>query len=235
MLPELKIASPCSASWEQMNGDNRTRHCSQCNLNVYNFSEMTSAEIEGLIAASSGQRLCGRFYQRPDGTILTQDCPVGLRAKIRRVSRRLTTALAAAMSLVFTAQMFSQQPTPQQSAPQQPAPLQEELLMGDVAIADRTSFGLLLIGPSRAPLPNARVSLLDRTSHKTIAAGATDKAGKFNWSPIAAGDYTVFVWTTDHRNGSSQLSIKPGEVKEVTIKLEPHIVTMGAVAISQRK
>ena len=108
MLPEIKIASPCSVPWEQMAGDNRIRHCSQCNLNVHNFSEMTSAEIEQLLAASAGQRLCGRLYQRADGTILTRDCPVGVHAHIQRVSRRLSGALAAALSLVFATQACSQ-------------------------------------------------------------------------------------------------------------------------------
>jgi hypothetical protein len=72
MLPQLKIASPCPASWEKMTGNNQVRHCSQCNLNVYNFSAMTSHEIETLINASDGQRLCGRLYQRADGTLLTR-------------------------------------------------------------------------------------------------------------------------------------------------------------------
>jgi hypothetical protein len=46
---------------------------------------MTSSEAETLIARSEG-RLCVKFYQRRDGSIITRDCPVGLRAIRRRVS-----------------------------------------------------------------------------------------------------------------------------------------------------
>jgi hypothetical protein len=63
----------------------RIRHCSQCQLNVYNLSAMTRAEAEALVGRAEG-RLCVRFYRRADGTILTQNCPVGLRALKRRVA-----------------------------------------------------------------------------------------------------------------------------------------------------
>ena len=78
-LNNIRIASPCSQKWEAMNGDERQRFCSHCQLHVYNFSAMTKAEVEGLLR-NAESRVCGRFYQRTDGTMLTQDCPVGLRA-----------------------------------------------------------------------------------------------------------------------------------------------------------
>jgi len=70
MLENIRIASPCSANWGQMRGDDRVRHCSACKRNVYNFSAMTEQEIRNLLAQREG-RVCGRFYQRRDGTILT--------------------------------------------------------------------------------------------------------------------------------------------------------------------
>jgi hypothetical protein len=42
-------------------------------LNVYNLSEMSQESAEALIAETEG-RLCVRFYQRADGTVLTRDC-----------------------------------------------------------------------------------------------------------------------------------------------------------------
>lgn len=86
MLNNIRVAAPCSADWEQMRGDDRVRHCDACNLNVYNLSAFTEAEIRALIANHEG-RVCGRLYQRADGTILTQNCPVGVRALTRRLSR----------------------------------------------------------------------------------------------------------------------------------------------------
>jgi hypothetical protein len=85
-MKDIGIASPCTADWNRMVGNDRVRHCAECNLNVYNFAEMSSAEVEELIANREG-RLCARFYQRRDGTILTKDCPVGFQMKVRRISR----------------------------------------------------------------------------------------------------------------------------------------------------
>jgi hypothetical protein len=79
-LQQVQIASPCDASWEEMAGDDRTRFCAQCSLNVYNLSEMSQAEA--LIIEKEG-RLCARIYRRRDGTIVTRDCPVGV-ALLRR-------------------------------------------------------------------------------------------------------------------------------------------------------
>src|SRR3954467_13496067 len=79
-LSHLRIASPCPADWEKMVGDERVRHCAECNLNVYNLSAMTERQVQELIAGSRGKRLCTRIYRRADGTVLTQDCPWSLRA-----------------------------------------------------------------------------------------------------------------------------------------------------------
>ena len=84
-LDHVRIAAPCQADWDQMIGSERVRFCGQCSLSVYNLSGMTRSDAESLIARTEG-RLCVRFYRRSDGSIITKDCPVGLRAIRRRVS-----------------------------------------------------------------------------------------------------------------------------------------------------
>lgn len=93
LLDGLTIASPCTVSWDSMKGDARVRSCDQCRLNVYNISEMSKTEAEGLIREKEG-RLCVRFYRRADGTILTNDCPVGLRAARLKLARFAASTLA---------------------------------------------------------------------------------------------------------------------------------------------
>lgn len=95
-LSGIKIASPCSADWNEMIGNERRRFCGDCKLNVYNLSGMSQREAENLLLNSEG-RLCVRFYRRADGSILTKDCPVGWQAIKRRVSK----TAAAFASLVF--------------------------------------------------------------------------------------------------------------------------------------
>lgn len=100
LLDSVQIASPCSASWEEMTGDERTRHCSQCRLDVHNISAMTRGEAEAFLAErlSGGNHVCARLFRRADGTILTADCPVGL-AALRTKARRTVTRAAAAIGL----------------------------------------------------------------------------------------------------------------------------------------
>lgn len=84
-LSHVRVAAPCRADWECMRGNERVRFCDQCSMNVYNLSNMTKKDAEALILSTEG-RLCVRYYHRADGSILTANCPVGLRALKRRVS-----------------------------------------------------------------------------------------------------------------------------------------------------
>lgn len=95
-LNNLKIASPCPTSWDGMYGNDQVRFCAECKLNVYNLSGMTRHEAEKLLLSTEG-RLCVRYFRRADGTILTQDCPVGWRA----LKKRVTNLAAAACTLVL--------------------------------------------------------------------------------------------------------------------------------------
>jgi hypothetical protein len=98
-LETISIATPCSADWNTMSGDERSRHCAQCNLSVHNLSAMTRAEAEALVAGSDG-RICVRLYRRADGTVLTQDCPVGMRSVRDSRMRRMRSMVAAATALL---------------------------------------------------------------------------------------------------------------------------------------
>jgi len=98
-LEVIQIASPCKVPWDSMQGDERVRRCGECELPVYNLAEMTRDEAETLINTHQG-RLCARFYRRPDGTILTADCPVAW-WDVRWHTVRLATVAASLFGLLF--------------------------------------------------------------------------------------------------------------------------------------
>lgn len=111
-LDNIKIASPCPADWNEMRGDARRRHCLQCGLNVYNLSDMTRDEAESFLINSEG-RVCVKYYRRKDGTVLTQDCPVGWALVKKRVSRAATAVFASFFGLftgLFAFQQFEMNP-----------------------------------------------------------------------------------------------------------------------------
>jgi hypothetical protein len=105
-LDEVRVASPCDASWEAMQGDERARFCLQCRLHVFDLSAMTSAEALTLVKGNT-DRLCVRFAKRDDGRMLTQDCSWGL-------SRRLEPLRAppVMMGMVFSTPPSTTAPPP---------------------------------------------------------------------------------------------------------------------------
>jgi hypothetical protein len=98
LLDQVKVASPCSAKWDEMLGDEKVRFCLSCEKNVYNLSVMPREEAERLLEERARAELCVRFYRRADGTMMTADCPVGVTRK-RRKKIALAVAGAGAMAL----------------------------------------------------------------------------------------------------------------------------------------
>jgi hypothetical protein len=98
-VQELKIASPCRARWDDMEGTDQSRFCRQCQKNVYNFTNMNADEAQQLLMSREG-RVCGRFYRRSDGTLLTSDCPIGLHRRVRKVAYAAILLLLGATSAI---------------------------------------------------------------------------------------------------------------------------------------
>ncbi len=131
----MRVAAPCSADWSAMAGDDRRRFCAQCERNVYNLSGMSRSAAERLVAQAEG-RLCVRFFRRADGTVLTADCPVGLRHRARRAFARTTALLGMVLCGAFSCRRQPVEPagagdpTPGQLVA--PVPPDAELVMGEV-------------------------------------------------------------------------------------------------------
>jgi hypothetical protein len=140
-----------------MIGSDRVRFCGQCSLNVYNLSAMTRDQAESLIAGNEG-RLCVRFYRRRDGSIITQDCPVGLRAVRARVSY-WTKAVAAAVLTFLAALGF-------QSLLSNVHPFEPRVTMG--AIRAPVEVEILEQGGMSLPEPSDAVvgQLVARKTHR---------------------------------------------------------------------
>ena len=181
----LRIATPCPKAWEQMAGDERVRFCDQCQLNVYNIAELSRTDVEKLIASSEG-RICARLYRRVDGTVITKDCPVGLRALRLRVSKRVAAMFAAMVS--FTSIGFGQQSStkkaeciPQTRITRTNAPTPG----GQVVSGTVMDRNLAVIAAAKITLTNT-VTLEARTIK------ANDE-GHFEFEPQTPGVYSLTV------------------------------------------
>src|SRR5688572_7138669 len=107
ILRNIQVAKPCPVLWSEMEGDDRSRFCSHCKLKVHNLEGLTTAEAEDLLRSAKG-RLCARFYRRPDGTVMTKDCPAGVAVARRRFALAIAFAGAFLMvSLAFAVRPLS--------------------------------------------------------------------------------------------------------------------------------
>ena len=181
-LDRIAVASPCPMAWDDMAGDDRVRFCSQCNLNVYDISAMTKSQAESFIANAEG-RICAKFYRRADGTVLTQDCPVGLRAVRKKVSRAAAAAFSAIVSLFGGTALFAQQPKSESQVD-----IQRTLRRYGQAAIEGTVFD-----GTRAVILNADVKLINERTKREITTRTND-IGRFGFSDLEKGVYTIQVY-----------------------------------------
>jgi len=150
LLESVTIATPCTASWDEMIGDERARFCTHCQKDVFNLSALPRDEAEAFLRARTAE-VCVRLYKRTDGTVLTSDCPVGVKRKRRRkaVVAAVGGGLLAAGAFL---QMSSQRTTshggvmmgemtamPQPPAPEPVVETPHEHIMGKMKIPEPTS------------------------------------------------------------------------------------------------
>ncbi len=93
------IDTPCTADWNEMTGSESVRFCHSCKLNVYNIAQFSDSEAQEIFAQNlNGNRMCTRIYRRPDGTVMTDNCPRALR-RLRDWRNRTFAAVAKVAAL----------------------------------------------------------------------------------------------------------------------------------------
>ena len=161
-----KLSYACPLPWQQMTGDERRRFCSQCGHHVHNLSLLGRAEREALLARAGQERVCGTYYLRLSGGMVTPDRPLSERE--RRNLKQLGAAALSAGALALAAGCVTPPPaveptSPPTSALQRPAevkpaspaktaeakPEEEEviILMGFMVLPDQ---------PARKPGPTSK-------------------------------------------------------------------------------
>jgi hypothetical protein len=210
-INNLRIASPCSVAWETMKGDARKRSCEQCKLSVYNFSEMTAEEVRRLVVNAEG-RICGRFYRRTDGTVLTKDCPVGFRAYQKRVARFAGAALTAILGLfsVSFGQKTDEKPVDNSPVKIVRAISLENILSGTVVDA------------AGAVIPNADITL--RSGKIIVGRALSDEDGKFSFSDLKADKYSLEVVAPGFETVTvNELELSAAEKSEINLNIQLNV------------
>lgn len=138
VLDNIRVASPCKADWAAMTGDERVRHCGACDKDVFNISALTRDEAQALITEKAG-KLCARYYQRSDGTILLADCTIGATQKRRRrwIAAGAAALLAGGGGAAAYAMRSDARHEPAQVTMGAVVTSEEMPMMGEVAIDER--------------------------------------------------------------------------------------------------
>ena len=93
-LPIISIKTPCPAAWDKMPGDEKKRHCAQCEKSVFSLKELTPFQIAILYFKKRG-RLCIRLEQNQEGKIIAK------MPKLAQLFGGFGQSLAARFAVVF--------------------------------------------------------------------------------------------------------------------------------------
>jgi len=164
-------------------------------LNVYNISELSRIEAETLIASSEG-RLCARLFRRADGTVLTKDCPVGLRALRLRVSKLAAAMFAAIVSLCGGA--FAQQSSGKDG---KTACIPQTRITRTSASPTQaaTSISGTVLDVNQAAVSGAKI-LITNVDTNDAWNTSTDADGRFQYDSLAAGNYSLKIEAIGFKN-----------------------------------
>jgi hypothetical protein len=218
----LRPASPCSMSWENMSGDERTRFCESCKLSVYNVSEMTTEQVRALFAKTGGN-FCGRIYRRVDGTVLTKDCPVGLRAYYKRTARFIGAALTTIISLFSIG--FAQK----NSKKEKVCKVTSEFKIPEIETKKGTNVVEgTVIDQNGAVIPGVAVILRNGQTNKGFSATTNDE-GYYKFSEVPSGNYVLSFVAANFKTSIANVLISENEERNVSPTME--VSTGGTVTV----
>src|SRR5688572_29715324 len=181
---DLTVASPCTADWDSMIGNDQVRFCEHCNLKVHNLSLMTRNQAELLVARSNG-RLCVRYHHDSAGQMLA----LPVRHKLHRIGRRVSRIAAGA----FTATLSVTSAVAENST-------SSHLGNWDIPVATqpdtRAVLGASIVGTitgqNGAVIAGASISILTTDSRGAFYVSAGND-GKFRVDNLQAGVYELRI------------------------------------------
>jgi hypothetical protein len=208
MRKGVRIASPCSAAWDDMSGDDTIRFCPKCQLNVYNFAEMTEAKVNQLLIEREG-KVCAKIYQRASGSLVTKDSPMAFR--ILPLLPGITDKLQPQTVDHLIGERQQIFPEPRPLPPSHPA---------------ETGITLLAYDPMGSAAAETPFFIQNHKTHSRNTAH-TDPTGRLRFTGIPAGSYLLNCAAGSLAMPTQTIEVREGEV--VAVEVELFSATMGMV------
>lgn len=117
--PPPKLSFACPVPWQGMSGTERWKYCAQCGHHVANLSALTAAERQALLECAREARVCGTYYLRMSGEMVTPEAPLtpGEWGRLRQYG---VAALSAAALTLAAGCVVPAKPVAAESAPPPP-------------------------------------------------------------------------------------------------------------------
>jgi uncharacterized protein len=230
----LNIPAPCDADWDSMIGDDRMRFCEHCELHVTDLSAMTRRSAMEFVARSRG-RVCVRFIQKPNGSVLTRTMPERLYRIHRRVSRVAAGAFTATLSLATaTAQTGSsavdrlRSPVELIQTDEQPEIIPDEFtatVSGTIkTLAADTNSKDDVDSETYVGISEATVVLVNRETGEEREV-MTSALGQYSFQLLPQGEYVLWARKKGFRTETETVTVPPNTA--VNVDVEMYERTMG--------
>jgi ankyrin repeat protein len=178
-LETIEVKTPCTESWDEMQGTDKVRFCSHCAHSVNNLSEITFKEAMKLVRRSEG-RLCVRYHMDPaTRRPLFADTLHQITRRVPRLAAGVMTA-----SIALSAGAYAQTDGGAEPAAQ---------ILTEAKPAGTTStISGYVTDPNGAALPYALVGLFNEQTSEYRVQNASGE-GFYEFKDLPAGTYKVKI------------------------------------------
>ena len=196
LLDKIEVKSPCSESWDAMEGNARVRFCSHCAKDVSNISEMTRKEAFKLVRKSDGN-LCIRYYQKPSGKKL-------FLPQLHQIIRQ-TGVLAGTWSAALSVSTVAYAQTTTEETPQNQPEITQTIKSGDKT----GSLSGFVKDQDGAILPYALVTILNEQTNEYRTANANNE-GFYEFKELADGSYKLKIDANGFSSKETTIAVSNG-------------------------
>ncbi len=233
-LNRLVIGSPCTTSWETMDGEGARRFCAECQREVYDFAQMTAASIHAELHARRG-RMCARMT-RHGGRLLTAPAVEPPQAAAPPARWRGATVAATLVTAWLAAANAAAQPSEATPAAVDTSTAEPEAERSPARRAHDGASGAVLgrvIDEKGTPVAGAEVSAANALdgSVQTVATGSD---GSFRFAALSAGMYDLTGYLEGHDlDFYAGIVVQPGEQLRADFTARPEVVTSGGISVGE--
>jgi hypothetical protein len=228
LLDRVEIAAPCGADWDEMQGSNQIRYCSECHKYVYNLSEMTRTEAEALVVSRRDQ-MCARLTRDLKGNTANVDSPP-VRLLGWRPGPVARTVLSALISIA-PAEAALSQGRHVASHSDHSADESGRATHRPVPGAATSAIAGIVSDENGAAKAGVVVTLTSEASGEVLSQ-LTSEEGEFRFDGLPARTYIVEVQAQGYRAiQHHDVKLQQGQARRIDIAMEKLVSLGGDVAI----